>query len=134
MTTKEPYICYGFQFDGISYISDTNYIPPETMGIIQGKSRIFIVDCLRLTIPHASHFSLDQSIEAAKQVKASKTYFVGFTHRVDHYELCDLLNKLEQTDNIRIAPAFDGLRVNVQDPNHFIESSYLDSETTIVNV
>lgn len=46
-TTKEPYICYGFKFDGVSYISDTNFIPPETMDIIQGKSRVFVVDCLR---------------------------------------------------------------------------------------
>ncbi|KAI7907718.1 beta-lactamase-like protein [Cokeromyces recurvatus] len=44
---KKPYICFGFKFDGVSYISDTNYIPPETMKLIKEKSRIFIVDCLR---------------------------------------------------------------------------------------
>ncbi|EIE84792.1 hypothetical protein RO3G_09502 [Rhizopus delemar RA 99-880] len=48
-TTKEPYYCYGFKFDNVSYISDTNHIPPATMELIQGKSRIFIVDCLRRT-------------------------------------------------------------------------------------
>lgn len=46
MTTKEPYICYGFKFDNVSYISDTNYIPQDTMEIVK-QSRVFVVDCLR---------------------------------------------------------------------------------------
>lgn len=46
MTTREPYICYGFKFDNISYISDTNYIPQDTMETIK-QSRVFVVDCLR---------------------------------------------------------------------------------------
>lgn len=47
LTTKEPYICFGFRFGDVSYISDTNFIPPATMELIQGKSRVFVVDCLR---------------------------------------------------------------------------------------
>jgi phosphoribosyl 1,2-cyclic phosphodiesterase len=47
MSTKEPYICFGFKFGDVSYISDTNFIPPETMKLIEGKSRIFVLDCLR---------------------------------------------------------------------------------------
>ena len=50
MTTNAPYLCYGFYFDGVSYISDTNYIPPETMAIMKGQSRIFVVDCLRCKV------------------------------------------------------------------------------------
>ncbi|KAL0097743.1 beta-lactamase-like protein [Phycomyces blakesleeanus] len=46
-TTGQPYLCYGFHFGGVSYISDTNFIPPETMDQIKGKTRVFIVDCLR---------------------------------------------------------------------------------------
>jgi phosphoribosyl 1,2-cyclic phosphodiesterase len=47
MTNRAPYICYGFKFDGVSYISDTNFIPADTMKLIQDKSRVFVVDCLR---------------------------------------------------------------------------------------
>ncbi|KAI8985401.1 beta-lactamase-like protein [Pilobolus umbonatus] len=47
MTTKEPYICYGFHFDGVSYISDTNFIPPKVYDMMKNKTKLFVVDCLR---------------------------------------------------------------------------------------
>ncbi|KAG1149234.1 hypothetical protein G6F37_004361 [Rhizopus arrhizus] len=131
-TTKEPYYCYGFKFDNVSYISDTNHIPPATMDFIQGKSRIFIVDCLRLTDPHSSHFSLDQSIEASKQVGASKSYYVGFAHRVDHDYLENYLKKLGDKEGFRAAPAYDGLRVVLKNKNEIIESSYLQTEPIVI--
>ncbi|KAI8390303.1 beta-lactamase-like protein [Blakeslea trispora] len=129
MTTNAPYLCYGFYFDGVSYISDTNYIPPETMAIMQGRSRIFVVDCLRLTQPHASHFSLDQSNEAAEQVGAFKTYYVGFTHRVDHYEL---EKNLKEQKEFRVAPAYDGLVVGLAHSDHLIEYSYFEPDPILV--
>ncbi|KAI8138473.1 beta-lactamase-like protein [Fennellomyces sp. T-0311] len=49
LSTGEPYWCYGFKMGGISYISDTNYIPPETMKrILSGEPNLmFVIDCLR---------------------------------------------------------------------------------------
>ncbi|KAI8379513.1 beta-lactamase-like protein [Radiomyces spectabilis] len=46
-TTSKPYYCYGFNFAGVSYISDTNRIPQDTKTRMQGKTDIFIIDCLR---------------------------------------------------------------------------------------
>ncbi|KAI9306920.1 beta-lactamase-like protein [Cunninghamella echinulata] len=47
-TTKEPYIFYGFQFHGVTYISDTNHIPKETMDRIKKeKTNILVLDCLK---------------------------------------------------------------------------------------
>ncbi|CAO0802931.1 unnamed protein product [Mucor circinelloides] len=132
LTTKEPYICYGFRFGGVSYISDTNFIPPSTMELIQGKSRVFVVDCLRLTKPHASHFVLEQSIEAARQVKASKTYYVGFAHRTDHYALETDLKKLEVSEGLKAAPAYDGLKVSLANEGELVESSYFDPTPIVV--
>ncbi|CAO3701792.1 unnamed protein product [Rhizopus stolonifer] len=124
-TTREPYFCFGFKFGGVSYISDTSHIPEKTMELIEGKTRIFIVDCLRLTNPHQSHFSLDQSIEASKRVGASKSYYIGFAHRVDHDTLENDLKQLENTEGIRAAPAYDGLRVILKNKGEIVESSYL---------
>jgi phosphoribosyl 1,2-cyclic phosphodiesterase len=85
-----------------------------------------------VTIPHASHFSLDQSIEAARQVKASKTYYVGFAHRVDHYDLEKDLKKLEATEGLRVAPAYDGLKVSLENEGELLESSYFEPTPIII--
>ncbi|PHZ11701.1 uncharacterized protein RHIMIDRAFT_285188 [Rhizopus microsporus ATCC 52813] len=132
LTTREPYYCYGFKFDGVSYISDTNYIPPHTMELIQDKTRVFIVDCLRLTDPHPSHFSLEQSIEATRQVRASKSYYVGFTHRIDHDDLEKKLKELEAKEGMKVSPAYDGLRVVLRNKGEIIESSYLQPTEIII--
>lgn len=152
LTTKEPYICYGFKFGDVSYISDTNFIPAETMALIQEKSRVFVVDCLRckgffllyfklsflvltpylVTNPHASHFVLDQSIEAAREVNASKTYLVGFAHRADHYQIETMLKELETIERLKIAPAYDGLKVSLVTPGKLIESSYFEPTPIVV--
>lgn len=87
---------------------------------------IFNTTDIIVTNPHASHFSLDQSVDAAKQVNAFKTYFVGFTHRVDHYELEENLKKLEATEGLRISPSYDGLKVSLENDNKLIELSYFD--------
>ncbi|KAI9310228.1 beta-lactamase-like protein [Dichotomocladium elegans] len=49
LSTGEPYWCLGFKFGRTSYISDTNYIPPETMKrITTGEpTSVFVIDCLR---------------------------------------------------------------------------------------
>ncbi|KAI9257911.1 beta-lactamase-like protein [Sporodiniella umbellata] len=140
--TKAPYFCYGFKFGDVSYISDTNHIPQETMQLIQGKSRLFIVDCLRgkssthtrhkklicsLSLvgnPHPSHFSLEQSLEASRTVAAYKSYYVGFSHRIDHLTLENDLKALEKTEGLRAAPAYDGLRLILKG-QEIVESFYL---------
>ncbi|KAI8645858.1 beta-lactamase-like protein [Parasitella parasitica] len=132
LTTKEPYICYGFRFGDVSYISDTNFIPPSTMELMQGKSRVFVVDCLRLKNFHASHFVLEQSIEAARQVKALKTYFVGFAHRIDHYTLEEDLKKLELSEGLKAGPAYDGLKVSLAKEGGLLESSYFEPTPTVI--
>lgn len=50
LSSGEPYWCLGFKIGHvISYISDTNYIPPDTMErIVSGQpNQVFVVDCLR---------------------------------------------------------------------------------------
>lgn len=133
LSSGEPYWCLGFKIgDAVSYISDTNYIPPDTMKrIISGPpNQVFVVDCLRVGDTHASHFALKDSLAAARQVNATKTYLVGTTHRVDHYEMEASLATLEKEEGLRVAPAFDGLRVLFNDDKTLTETSYLDDQPT----
>ncbi|GAA5800411.1 hypothetical protein HPULCUR_005841 [Helicostylum pulchrum] len=85
-----------------------------------------------LTVPHASHFSLDQSNDAAREVKATKTYYVGFSHRVDHYALEKSLKELETSENLKVAPAYDGLRVSLENKGELIESSYFEPTPIVI--
>jgi hypothetical protein len=82
--------------------------------------------------PHASHFALEQSIEASRQVKASKSYYVGFAHRTDHYALENDLKKLEISEGLKAAPAYDGLKVSLANEGELVESSYFEPMPIIV--
>ncbi|CAO3620041.1 unnamed protein product [Cunninghamella blakesleeana] len=128
-TTKEPYLFYGFQFQGVTYISDTNFIPKETMDKIKKeKSQILVLDCLKYGSIHPSHFGLDDALIASREINATKTLLVGFSHRMDHYELEEHL--LMEKD-IKIAPAFDGLKLDFTSKDKIIESSYFTDENVL---
>lgn len=75
---------------------------------------------------------MGQSNEAARQVKASKTYYVGFAHRVDHYELEKSLKELETVEGLKIAPAYDGLRVSLEKKGELVESSYFEPTPIVI--
>ncbi|KAG2216504.1 hypothetical protein INT45_013082 [Circinella minor] len=133
LSTGEPYWCYGFKMNDISYISDTNYIPEETMNrIVSTPNRVFVIDCLRMEVTHASHFALLDSLDAARKVKALKTYLVGSTHRVDHYQLEKSLKSLTETEGLQVAPAYDALQIVFNEDNTLIEQSYIDPKPRIV--
>lgn len=65
-------------------------------------------------------------------MKAFKTYYVGFAHRVDHYSLEKSLKELEFTEALRVAPAYDGLRVSLENDQELVESSYIDTNPIII--
>jgi hypothetical protein len=75
---------------------------------------------------------LDESNEAARQVNASKTYYVGFAHRVDHYNLEKALKKLEASEGLKVAPAYDGLKVSLENKGELVESSYFEPAPVII--
>jgi phosphoribosyl 1,2-cyclic phosphate phosphodiesterase len=64
---------------------------------------VLILDGLRRE-PHATHFSLDEAVEVARQLKPRRTLFTHVSHRLEH----------DQT-NRSLPPgmelAYDGLRI-----------------------
>ncbi|KAF5377211.1 hypothetical protein D9615_006324 [Tricholomella constricta] len=147
-----PYLCYGFKIGkDVVYISDVSLIPDDKWDIIESRqpgddSRlpVLVLDCLRLR-PHTSHFGLESAVDAARRIRASRTYFVGFGHEVAHDEYVtlgeaaggkcfdvDMLTETEKRgmalirkgENVWVRPAHDGLRVFVEADGRVFDESY----------
>ncbi|CAG8614925.1 1991_t:CDS:2, partial [Paraglomus occultum] len=116
LTTNEPYIYVGFRFDNISYVSDCNFIPKETLEKMEG-SEIVILDALDRE-KHSSHFSIGQAIDTSRNLnpKPKRTYLVGFAHRIEHYSLTREMEELQKNEpDLWVRPAHDGLRVGMEE-------------------
>jgi len=95
----------GFRFGDFTYITDSNYIPPEEMKKIKG-TKILIINALRWEA-HLSHNSIPEAIEIINQIKPSKAYLTHLSHQAGKYD--DLMKKLPSG----IEPAYDGLVINL---------------------
>ncbi|CAG8512656.1 6110_t:CDS:2 [Funneliformis mosseae] len=117
-TTDEPYIYVGYRFENISYISDCNFIPDDTLTKMQG-SDIMILDSLDYK-EHPSHFSINQAINISRNSNPvpKRTYLVGFSHGVNHSELINEMKQLQLNEPLLwVRPAHDGLKVVVDNLN-----------------
>ena len=92
----------GFRFGNVAYCTDTNAIPPESTEQLAGLD-VLILDALRPR-GHATHFSLEEAIEVAKQLAPRQTYFTHMSHELEH-----------EATNASLPPgmalAYDGLRI-----------------------
>jgi len=79
MHGKTPVL--GFKCGKFAYATDCNFIPPETMEMMQGLD-LLVLDALRYE-PHQSHFTIPQAIEVAQEIGARRTLFTHMTHSVD---------------------------------------------------
>lgn len=94
----------GFRVGKVAYCTDTNFIPPATLAQLEGLD-VLVLDALRPT-PHATHFSLEESVAIARQLQPKQTYFTHISCRMDHEEINARL-----PDNIQLA--HDGLRIRL---------------------
>jgi len=92
----------GFRIGSFAYLTDTNFIPDQTIAQLEGVE-IIILDALRQK-PHHSHFSLEESIAAAQRIGAKSTYFTHMSH------LMGPTSEWEKLLPEGIFPAYDGLQ------------------------
>lgn len=97
----------GFRIGKFAYLTDTNFIPPTSLYLLQ-ELDVLVLDALRLN-PHHSHFSLDEAIEVALQLKAKKTYFTHISHLMGAHA------KVMQYLPSGIELAYDGLEIILGD-------------------
>lgn len=74
----------GFRIGNVAYCTDTNGIPEASMKRLEGLD-VLILDALRHT-PHVTHYSLEQAVEAAKQLQPKRTYFTHCSHDLEYEE------------------------------------------------
>lgn len=95
----------GFRFGNVAYCTDTKEIPPESMSLLQDLD-VLILDCLRRQ-PHATHLSLDEAVELARQLSPKRTLFTGMCHHLEHEA-----TSAELPGGMELA--YDGLRIPLE--------------------
>jgi phosphoribosyl 1,2-cyclic phosphate phosphodiesterase len=96
---------YGFRVGPLGYVTDAKMLPAQTIETLQGVD-VLVLNALWFGRPHASHFNIEEAIEAARLVGARRTYLTHLTHRVTHAELEERLPE-------GVLPAYDGLTVEI---------------------
>ncbi len=96
---------HGFRISDFVYITDANMIPSETWPKIQSP-KVLVINALRKT-QHISHFTLQEAVDIAREIKAEKTYLLHISHQMGRH---DLVSE-ELPDGVEIA--YDGLTIEV---------------------
>jgi phosphoribosyl 1,2-cyclic phosphate phosphodiesterase len=94
----------GFRVGDVAYCTDVNNIPPESMDRLAGLD-VLVLDALRPR-GHATHFSLEEAIEVARQLAPRQTYFTHMSHELEHEATNAQLPQ-------GMALAYDGLRIKL---------------------
>jgi phosphoribosyl 1,2-cyclic phosphate phosphodiesterase len=95
----------GFRIGDFTYITDCNFIPDESVKLIEG-SEVLVLNALQKE-PHISHFTLDEAVTMAQKLGAKQTYFTHISHRLGLHSAIDL--ELPKG----IALAYDGLQLTL---------------------
>lgn len=99
-----PMPVLGYRFGRFAYCTDCNSIPAESFDRLKGLE-VLILDALRIRA-HPAHFTLEQAVEAARRVGATRTYFTHMTHELKHAE-----TEASLPDGMFLA--YDGLRISI---------------------
>jgi phosphoribosyl 1,2-cyclic phosphate phosphodiesterase len=93
----------GFRVGDFTYITDANRIEPAELEKIKG-TKILVLNALRKK-EHLSHFSLQEAIDIATELKVEKAYFTHISHQLGLHEE---INR-ELPANMQLA--YDGLEL-----------------------
>ena len=94
----------GFRVGNVAYCTDVNEIPTSSMEKLQGLDTL-VLDALRPD-GHVTHFSIDEAVEVARQLKPRQTYFTHCSCKVDYESVNASL-----PDGIELA--YDGLVIDL---------------------
>jgi phosphoribosyl 1,2-cyclic phosphate phosphodiesterase len=74
----------GFRIGDFSYLTDTNYIPSETLARMM-DSKIIVLNALRKK-PHPSHFCLDEAVKILEFLRPEQAYITHISHLLGFHE------------------------------------------------
>lgn len=72
----------GFRIGDFAYLTDCSGIPESTEPLLRGLDTL-IISALRHT-PHATHFTVEQSLEACERLGVRRAYFTHIADELDH--------------------------------------------------
>ncbi len=104
---------FGYRFGKVSYVSDASAISENTAALIAG-SELLVLDALRPTRTHGTHFTVEEAIEQSRRLRARRTLLVDATHDIDHAAVNAELAKLKASEALDIQYAYEGLEVDVE--------------------
>ncbi|KFC19388.1 MBL fold metallo-hydrolase [Chryseobacterium sp. FH1] len=94
----------GFKFKNLAYVTDANKINDKEKEKLKNLD-FFIINCLRKTEPHHSHFILPEVLDLVEELKPKKTYLIHISHHLGFHD--EVENELP--DNVHLA--YDGLEI-----------------------
>jgi phosphoribosyl 1,2-cyclic phosphate phosphodiesterase len=100
-----PMTVYGFRVGALGFVTDAKSLPDTARDDLRGVDTL-VLNALWWGRPHASHFNVEEAVEAARAVGARRTYLIHLTHRVRHDEL-------EARLPPEVRPAYDGLSLEI---------------------
>eukprot|EP00128_Syssomonas_multiformis_P012648 Colp12_sorted_trinity150504_noHs@32765 len=90
---------------------------PASQELVTG-SDVMILDLLRITEPHPTHFILPDALAYIKSLSPlpKYIYFIGMMHHIDHEEMSETLRKFaveELQGRGKVLLAYDGMQVDL---------------------
>lgn len=95
----------GFRIGSFSYITDANLITDLAYERLKG-TEVLVINALQRE-KHISHFNLEEALEQAKKIGASKTFFTHISHKLGKHK------QVEKELPVSVALAYDGLSIEM---------------------
>lgn len=95
----------GYKFKNLAYITDANFIDEKEKEKLKNLD-VLILNCLRKTRTHHSHFVLDDILPLNEELKPKRMYLTHISHEFGLQEIEEPL----LPENIKMA--YDGLEIN----------------------
>jgi len=96
---------YAFRFGNFTYITDANKIDEDQKEKVKG-SEIVVINALRKE-EHLSHFTLQQAVDLANELKVPEAWFTHISHQLGRHE------EVNATLPQHIRLAYDGLQISI---------------------
>jgi phosphoribosyl 1,2-cyclic phosphate phosphodiesterase len=97
----------GFLIDEkFAYITDASFIPEETMKKIRNVE-VLVLNALRKSEKHYSHFTLEEGLEIAEKLNAGKVYFTHISVTMGFHE------EVQKELPANAFLAYDGLEIQI---------------------
>lgn len=96
----------GYRIHNLAYITDASFISENEMKKLQNLD-VFIINSLRKTEPHASHFILPETLELIEMLKPKVSYLIHISHHLGFHDEVEA----ELPENVHLA--YDGLEIEL---------------------